>query len=139
LEAEAKLHELLSLLSFKSLISSACDIADGGIAVALAQASFPKGIGATIEQDPGLMGHPLFGLFAEPASTMLICAPAGKLAEIESLAADFNFSTARIGTTGGDTLQISVYSDPVIAAPLADLRQPWTAALETALYEEVTA
>ncbi len=139
LEAESKLHEFLGLLSFKRLASSACDIADGGIAVALAQACFSKGLGATVEQDPALMGHPLFGVFAEPASTMLISASSAKVAEIEALAADFNFSIARIGSTGGDTLQLSVYGDPVITAPLAELRQPWAAALESALYEEVTA
>ena len=55
-------------------IRSARDISDGGIAVALAQAAFPLGIGATVEQDQSLMAHPLFGLFAEPASTMIVTA-----------------------------------------------------------------
>ena len=69
LEAEANLHKLLAKLADERLLSSARDISDGGIAVALAQAGFAKGIGATVEQDPSLMVHPLFGLFAEPAST----------------------------------------------------------------------
>ena len=72
LDAEADLHTLLGVLADRKLISSARDISDGGIAVALAQAAFRKGIGATVEQDPSLMVHPLFGLFAEPASTMLV-------------------------------------------------------------------
>ena len=29
-------------------------------------------IGATVEQDPSLLAHPLFGLFAEPASTVIL-------------------------------------------------------------------
>ena len=53
------------VLAERELLTSARDISDGGIAVALAQAGFPKGIGATIEQDQSLMIHPLFGLFAE--------------------------------------------------------------------------
>ena len=59
-------------LAWRKLIRSARDISDGGIAVALAQAAFTKGIGATVEQDPSLLAHPLFGLFAEPASTVLV-------------------------------------------------------------------
>jgi phosphoribosylformylglycinamidine synthase subunit PurL len=107
--------------------------------VALAQATFPKGIGATVEQDPALMGHPLFGLFAEPASTMLISAHPGKIAEITALANESKYMVARIGTTGGKTLQISVYGDLLVSAPLAELRHPWDAALESALHDEVTA
>ena len=53
---------------------SARDISDGGIAVALAQAAFPLGIGAEVEQEQSLMVHPLFGLFAEPASTVFVTA-----------------------------------------------------------------
>ncbi len=139
LEAEARLQELLGVLAFKKLISSACDLSDGGIAVTLAQAAFPKGIGATVEQDPSLMGHPLFGLFAEPASTMLLTAQPKHVSEIESLANESKFMTARIGTTGGSRLELSVYSDPLISASLEDLRQPWSSALESALHDEVTA
>jgi len=75
LEAEASLHLLLAALANEGLLRSARDISDGGIAVALAQAGFPQGIGATVEQDQSLMVHPLFGVFAEPASTVLVTTP----------------------------------------------------------------
>ncbi len=139
LEAEADLHTLLEELAARKLLCSARDISDGGIAVALAQAAFPKGIGATVEQDPSLMSHPLFGLFAEPASTVLVSTDASNVAEIEKLAGEFSFLAARIGTTGGKRLEISVYSDPLIAAPLEELRGPWARALESALHDEVAA
>jgi phosphoribosylformylglycinamidine synthase subunit PurL len=139
LDAESQLQALLGVLAHKKLLSSARDLADGGLAVALAQAAFPKGIGATVEQDPALMGHPLFGLFAEPASTMLISAHTGKIAEITTLASESKYMVARIGTTGGKALQISVYGDLLVSAPMAELRHPWDAALESALHDEVTA
>ena len=139
LNAEASLHSLLGVLAHKKLLHSACDLSDGGIAVALAQAAFAKGMGAAVDQDPSRMDYPLFGLFAEQASTMLLTAHPGKLSEIESLASEHNFLAARIGTTGGSRLDISVYGDPVISSPLAELRQPWAASLEAALYDEVTA
>jgi phosphoribosylformylglycinamidine (FGAM) synthase-like enzyme len=110
LVVEAVLHKLLGDLAWRRLITSARDIGDGGIAVALAQAAFPRRIGATVDQDASLLAHPLFGLFA-----------------------------ARIGTTGGDRLQISVDREPFISAPLADLSQPWSEALESELEGEVSA
>jgi phosphoribosylformylglycinamidine synthase len=139
LDAEADLHTLLGVLAERKLIHSARDLSDGGIAVALAQAAFPQEIGATVEQDQSLMAHPLFGLFAEPASTMLVTAHPSHVAKIEALAAEYSFFAARIGATGGHRLEIAVDGDPFISAPLASLRKPWASALEATLHGEVTA
>jgi len=137
LDAEADLHSLLAVLAWRKLIRSARDISDGGIAVALAQAAFTKGIGVTIEQDPSLLAHPLFGLFAEPASTILVTADHADLAEIDAMASQYNFLSARIGTTGGNRLEILVDGETFISAPLAELRTLWASALEANLHDEV--
>jgi len=139
LDAEADLHTLLAILAEQELVHSACDISDGGIAVALAQSGFPKGIGATVEQDQSLMVHPLFGLFAEPASTMLVTTEANQVEAIEELADQYGYFAARIGTTGGDSLELTVYRQPMISATLASLRNPWASALEATLHGEVSA
>jgi phosphoribosylformylglycinamidine (FGAM) synthase-like enzyme len=138
LDAEADLHQLLAVLADRQLISSARDVSDGGIAVALAQAGFPKGIGATVEQDQSLMVHPLFGFFAEPASTMLITAEPNRVEGIEELAEEYGYFAARIGTTGGDRLEISVYRQPMISTSLEGLHSLWATSLEDALNGEVT-
>ena len=85
------------------------------------------------------MVHPQFGLFAEPASTVFLTADPSQVAAIEELADEYSFFAARIGTTGGDRLEISVYGEPFISAPISELRTPWAAALEAALHNEVTA
>jgi phosphoribosylformylglycinamidine synthase II len=139
LEAEADLHTMLQVLADRQLIHSASDLSDGGIAVALAQAAFQHSIGAKVEQEQALMVHPLFGLFAEPASTVLLTADSSQLETIEELADEYSFFAARIGTTGGDRLEISVYGDAFISVPISELRAPWAAALEAALHNEVTA
>ncbi len=139
LDAEADLHTLLIELASRELLHSARDLAEGGIAVALAEAAFGSGIGAKVEQEQELMVHPLFGLFAEPASTMIVTAAPNQLAAIEELAEHFSFHAFRIGTTGGDRLEISVYGDTFISAPLSDLRKPWAGSLEATLHDEVTA
>jgi phosphoribosylformylglycinamidine synthase len=139
LDAEADLHTLLQALAQRQLIHSACDISDGGIAVTLAQAALAKGIGATVEQEQSLMIHPLFGLFAEPASTMVISADPSQVSAIEELADNYSFYVARIGTTGGERLEISVYGDTFVSASLDELRKPWATALESTLHGEVPA
>ena len=139
LEAEASLHRLLAALADDGLLSSARDISDGGIAVALAQAGFPNGIGATVEQDQSLLAHPLFGLFAEPATTVLATTHPSNLSTIEKLAGECNFLAARVGSTGGKRLEIAVDGESFISAPLDDLGKPWASALEAILHGEVTA
>jgi phosphoribosylformylglycinamidine synthase len=139
LEAEADLHTLLGVLADRQLISSASDLSDGGIAVALAQSTFSHGIGATVEQEQALMIHPLFGLFAEPASTVLLTCDPSQVDAIDGLADEYSFYCARIGTTGGNRLEINVYRETFISAPVEELRKPWAAALESALHEEVLA
>jgi phosphoribosylformylglycinamidine synthase len=137
LDAEARLHNLLGVLAWRELVHSACDISDGGIAVALAQSAFPKSIGATVEQDQSLMVHPLFGLFAEPASTTIVTAAHGNVSEIEQTAKEHGYFAACIGATGGNRLEIRVDREPFISASLAELREAWSTALEAALQNEV--
>ena len=85
------------------------------------------------------MAHPLFGLFAEPASIVIATAHSVHVSAIEELAANYSFNVARIGTTGGPTLEIKVDREPLISAPLAALREPWATSLEATLHDEVTA
>ncbi len=139
LDAEASLHNLLAVLAWRKLIRSARDISDGGIAVALAQAAFTKSIGATVEQDQSLLAHPLFGLFAEPASTIVLTTDPSNLSEIDAMASQYNFFSARIGATGGSRLEIAVDGEPFISAPLNELRTLWASALEANLHGEVHA
>jgi len=139
LDAEADLHTLLRGLADRKLIHSARDLSDGGIAVALAQAAFAHGIGATVDQEQSLMAHPLFGLFAEPASTVFVTATENHIGAIERLAAEYNFFVGRIGTTGGNRVEISVDREPFISAPLTELRSVWATSLESVLHGEVTA
>jgi phosphoribosylformylglycinamidine synthase len=139
LDAEADLHTLLGVLADQQLLRSARHISDGGIAVALAQAAFPLAIGAMVEQDQSLMAHPLFGLFAEPASTMIVTTEPNQVEAIEELADEYGYFVARIGVTGGDRLEINVYRQPMISASLASLRAPWSSALEATLHGEVPA
>ena len=58
---------------------------------------------------------------------------------IEEIAGEHSFFAARIGTTGGDRLEITVDGEPFISASLEELRKPWATALEATLHGEVPA
>jgi hypothetical protein len=63
------------------------------------------------------MVHPLFGLFAEPASTMIVTTdPNRVVSAIEKLAGEYSFFAARIGTTGGPASKSTVDREPFISA-----------------------
>ena len=86
------------------------------------------------------MAHPLFGLFAEPASTVIVTTASQQHLRDRRLAGEYSFFSARIGTTGGNRLEISVDGEPFISAPLAELRaSPGPHALEATLHGEVPA
>ena len=57
----------------------------------------------------------------------------------KSWPSEHNFFSARIGTTGGKRLEISVDGDAFISAPLAELQNLWASALEANLHGEVIA
>jgi phosphoribosylformylglycinamidine synthase len=90
-----------------------------------------------VDQDPSLMVYPLFGLFAEPATTMIVTAAPGNLAAIEKLAREYSFLAVRVGTTGGDRLEITVDREPFISASLAELHPLWAESLEATLHDQV--
>jgi phosphoribosylformylglycinamidine synthase subunit PurL len=139
LEAEARLQGLLGDLAWNRLLHSACDVSDGGIAVALAQAAFANRVGATVEQDASLMAHPLFGFFAEPASTLVVTAATKNVSAIEEFAQERGFNAARVGTTGGSRLEILVDREILVSVPIEELARDWSSALEANLHDEVCA
>jgi phosphoribosylformylglycinamidine synthase len=147
LESEWQLHKCLAALADLQLVNSAFDISDGGIAVALAQASFRNSIGATVGVLPIVGAPDALALFGEPATQVILtCNPANK-AKIEELMLDYpDLSCWQIGETIPDRLHITASDEGAtgtsrvwIDASIADLRKPWSGALESALYDEVTA
>ena len=145
---ETELHNAVLALADARLIHSACDISDGGLAVALAKACFENEIGVSIrlnEYSPRLESRELFG---EDSSLILVtCAPES-LAELKRALDDFgSVSAQEIGFTvttdqiDGDPDFEIAFGDEVAAirARVADLRGAYTKSLESQLAEEVLA
>jgi phosphoribosylformylglycinamidine synthase subunit PurL len=147
LESEWQLHQCLAELADKSLISSACDISDGGLATALAQASFRNSIGATVGIVPIAGAPTALALFGEPSTQVILtCSPANK-EKIEELVFGFpELSCWLIGETIAGRLEISASEEAatgpggiLLDCTIDELRQPWANSLESALRDEVTA
>ena len=74
LDAEADLHTLLRDWPIASWFTRRATSPTAASPWRWRRLHSQTDIGATVEQDPSLMAHPLFGLFAEPASTVLVTA-----------------------------------------------------------------
>jgi len=133
LAKEAALQKLVLELIDKQLIESAHDCSDGGVAVALAECAFKKGIGAKIEVKAQGVA-PEFALFGEDATRIVISCDANKTQAIQQMAVKSGLSAEKLGVTGGRGLQISIDGKTAISAPVSELKQAWASALERALH-----
>ena len=116
------------------LVAAAHDLSDGGLAVALAEASF-GGVGAKIEIESG--ERPEFLLFHEGPSRILVASSHDD--EIKKIAADHQVDCPRIGATMKGRLQIRNGAVTLIDSSVEALREPWDKSLPRLLNPEANA
>jgi len=132
LEKEAGLQKAVIELIGHGLIDSAHDCADGGLAVALSEAAFPKNVGARVNIGSG--GLPSeFVLFGEDASRIIVSCDPDKLARIKEVAQKRGVMADVIGETIPNRLEISLDGKVVIAAAISELTEAYEGAVEAAL------
>jgi phosphoribosylformylglycinamidine synthase II len=134
LAAEAALQRLLVALAARRLTAAAHDLSDGGLAVALVEATLAAGVGATVELPPvdgPAAPGPLAALVSESASRVLVAAAPAAAVELSALAGEAGVPATRLGVTGGDRLVVP----GVLDLPLAGLRDAYEGALPRALGE----
>ncbi|MDR1852835.1 MAG: phosphoribosylformylglycinamidine synthase subunit PurL [Propionibacteriaceae bacterium] len=116
--AEEALGKALVALAKAHLASSAHDLSDGGLAIALAESSILSGLGAKVK----LEGDPFVALFSEtPARALLTCSPAA-LEEVSSVLASHGVPFAAIGQVA-DTNELEVEGQFTIG--LESLTSSW--------------
>jgi len=116
LPAERALGELLASLT--GLVSSAHDLADGGLAQTLAESALRYGVGARIRLE-----DPFTALFSESAARAVVTTSDPDA--VRRAAEQAGVRVTELGTTGGAALTI----DGLLDLPLAELRAAWTATL----------
>ena len=119
LTAERALADLLAALAQEGLVSSAHDLADGGLAQGLTESALRYGTGARLALD----GDVFTALFSESTARVVVTTsdPGG----VKRAAQWAGVPVTELGTTGGDALSI----DGVLDLPLGELRAAWSATL----------
>jgi phosphoribosylformylglycinamidine synthase len=140
LKQEAALQKCLRELILGHAIESAHDCSEGGLAVALAEASFVKSKpGATapyVGVEVDLNSNGVFTesvLFGENASRVVISCDPKKAEIIQQIAVRWGVRAERIGRTIPEKLVISIDGRQAVSAKVSDLRQVWDTALVKAL------
>jgi phosphoribosylformylglycinamidine synthase subunit PurL len=132
LEKESVLQKVVIELVQQGLVNSVHDCADGGIATALAEKAFPKGIGARV----ALASNELpaeFALFGEDAGRILLSCDPAKAESIKKMAEKNGIAAILIGETISDRLEISLDGNIAVLATVTELSAAYESALESAL------
>ena len=135
LDREAALQRLLVDWAGRGILKSAHDCAEGGLAVTLAECCFETdGIGADVDV-AAATGDSGFDrltatLFGESATRVVVSVAAGHTADVLAQAAAAGVPAARVGSTGGPSVRISVDGETAIDCGLNVAEQRWATALE---------
>jgi phosphoribosylformylglycinamidine synthase len=134
LSLEKKVQDTCLKLNEESLINSAHDCSDGGLAVAIAEQCFSslndKSDGAEIElNDENL--DATTQLFSESPSRILITFAEDDLKKIKELVGDCPFEA--IGKVTGEDLKIRINGEDLINSEVSELEDIWRNSLERKL------
>jgi phosphoribosylformylglycinamidine synthase len=121
------------------LLAAAHDCSDGGLVVALAEASFSslgrEAIGVRVELEGAL--SPTSLLFSESPSRIIISFEPSVLESVQKIAEQHNAPFTTLGHVGGNSLVVSVDGREVVNADIADLESTWRNGLSRKLQAEV--
>jgi phosphoribosylformylglycinamidine synthase subunit PurL len=135
LEAEAALQKAVVDLIASGLVDSAHDCSDGGLAVALAESAFAKGIGCSVNLASNEIA-PEFVLFGEDASRIVIACDPANVGRIKEVATKYGIFAEVLGETVSETIELKVDGRVVVSAGVSELRDEYEGALERALLSE---
>jgi phosphoribosylformylglycinamidine synthase subunit PurL len=120
---EKKLQDLVRYLISKELLQSAHDLADGGLAVALAESCLAGGIGAEIQLKVATRTE--LDLFGEGPSRILISAKPDHGDQIKTFAAEAAIPVEEIGFVQGDLLKITCGGMQVIELKITQMEKAY--------------
>ena len=135
LKLEARTISALLGLIRSDLSSTAHDLSDGGLAVALAELAIANGKGMSIDIDAQDLG-PATALFGEGHGLVVAAVREDRRAEAEEQLDRSGVWWQRLGTVGGDSLSIRVAGAGALELPVGSLVTAWQSAIPQALGEE---
>ncbi|MEM6706706.1 MAG: phosphoribosylformylglycinamidine synthase subunit PurL, partial [Acidobacteriota bacterium] len=127
LERELALGDLLRRGWREGVLTSCHDVSTGGLAVALAEATFAHGLGAVVET-----GLSASALFSESQGRALCTVEADAVDRLLAWAAELGVSVREAGEVGGDVLDIG-FEGGRISDSVTRFRNAWRTGLPNAL------
>jgi phosphoribosylformylglycinamidine synthase subunit PurL len=131
LSKERALNSLLVAAAERTLMASAHDCGDGGLAVALAECAIAQGHGFAVTVPTDLPAH--LALFSESASRAVVSIDPVDEDAFLALAAGHGVPVTRLGETGGPRAMI----DGAVDVDVATLADVWESAIPRLLGEAV--
>ena len=119
-------------------VRAAHDVADGGLAVCLAESAIFGSVGAEV-QLPDTDARLDAVLFGEAQSRVVLAVAPDAVAAVQRLAAEHGAQATDIGAVGSDRLTIALGGTRVVDAAVADLARPYETALPEAMNTPVAA
>jgi phosphoribosylformylglycinamidine synthase II len=132
LEKEAALQRAVIALIQQGLADSVHDCSDGGLAVALAEKAFARGVGARVNLASNSLPAE-FALFGEDASRVVLSCDRGNVARIQEIAEEYGIAANVLGETIPERLEISLDGQVVVSAAVSELNRVYESALESTL------
>jgi phosphoribosylformylglycinamidine synthase len=111
LVAHRRLLTLVASLVADGVVDGVHDVADGGLAVALAEMAVRGGVGFSVD---GVAGHA--ELFSEAPSRVLVCVDPARVPEVQERAGSVACAVTGLGEAGGQVVRIA----GLLEIPLAD-------------------
>jgi phosphoribosylformylglycinamidine synthase II len=134
LAAEKRLQQMLLALATESLVQSAHDISDGGIAVTLAECCFAANGLSTSVMLEGSEPPAEHALFNERGARAVVSVKSSLLARVLESARQYGVTAQQIGQVTRDkAFRIQYKRSAAIDSPLDALRDVWAHSLERAL------
>jgi phosphoribosylformylglycinamidine synthase subunit PurL len=129
LDKERALHRLLAASAARTVLASAHDCGDGGLAVALAEAAIGRGHGFAVSLTTDLPDH--VALFSESASRVVVSVDPADEDELTQLVGEHRVPAVRVGETGGPRALI----EGLVDIPVRELTDAWEGAIPRLLGE----
>ena len=124
LAAECALADLMVEAAKSGVVESAHDLSDGGLAMALAEASFRHEVGVTVDLE-----DPFIELFSESSARAMVVVSEERHDEFVALAEKHGVELASVGRTGGETIEVAGQ----LSISVAELKAAWQATLPAVL------
>ena len=125
--AEQRLAQVMVRASRRGVLSSAHDLADGGLAQALVESCLRRDHGVEVTLPDGL--DPFVALFSESSGRVLVSVKPDAVDDFVALCTEIGVERRRLGAVGEPGAGAALVVTGQFSLPLTELRKAWTGTL----------